>query len=812
MRRVLLAGLLLTLPAALAPRAHAAWPSSPYTDLAVCTAANHQVSPAVAPDGAGGAFVTWSDLRTGAYDIYAQHVLASGVVDPAWPANGRALCTATGTQDTPRIVADGTGGAIVTWQDLRGGVTYDIYAQHVLAAGTVDPLWPTDGRALCTVTNPQSAPAIVADGSGGAIVAWQDFRTGISNDIYAQHVLAAGTVDPLWPTDGRALCTATGNQTIPAIVTDGAGGAIVGWQDQRSGTFDIYAQHVLASGAVDAAWPSNGCGVCTAASDQLLVSMIPDSNGGALFAWGDARSGTYDIYAQHVLASGAADAVWPANGRAVCAAAGIQLYPAIVTDGADGAIIAWQDFRGGSFYDIYAQHVSALGIVDATWPTDGRALCTAANDQTAPVAVADGCGGAIVAWLDMRNGVYNDIYAQHVSAAGAVDAFWATDGRAVCSAPLAQSALVIAPDGGGGAIFAWYDYRSGTSYDIYAQHVVREGFLGSPQGLLAGIKDVPNDNGGLVRVTWDASYLDLPPYSLSLSYNLFRQAPARAAAQAIAGGARLHEASDPLLRPGDFARTAFGATTYYWEYLAAIQGRGLSGYSTVAATTGDSIGAGNPKTLFMLQTYTNYGIWNSPPDSGYSVDNVPPVTPAPFMANYATGTAHLHWNPNPEADLAGYRLYRGIGAFTPSAATLVAALSDTGYADAASATYTYKLTAVDVHGNESRVATLTPAGITGVGDGPAIRELALAPASPNPAAHGTTLRFSLPAAANVSLDVYDAAGRLVRTLASGTQEAGEHAATWDVRDAGGRIVGAGLYFARLDAGGRTLVRRIAVTP
>jgi hypothetical protein len=195
------------------------------------------------------------------------------------------------------------------------------------------------------------------------------------------------------------------------------------------------------------------------------------------------------------------------------------------------------------------------------------------------------------------------------------------------------------------------------------------------------------------------------------------------------------------------------------------------------------------------------------------VDNIPPVTPAPFTASYTAGTMHLHWSPNTDADLAGYRLYRDVSpTFTPTPATLVTATPDTGWAGATSATYTYKLTAVDVHGNESPVATLTPAAIAGVGDGPAVRELALAPASPNPASCGTTLRFALPAATHVSLSVYDASGRRVRSLVSGAQAAGERSAAWDLRDANGRNVGAGLYFARLDVGGRSLVRRIAVTP
>src|SRR5262249_61536533 len=121
-------------------------------------------------------------------DMYAQRVLASGAVDPAWPANGRALCSAAGHQVNPEIVADGAGGAIVAWQDTRSDPS-DIYAQHVRASGTVDPAWPADGRALCSAANAQANPAIVADGAGGAIVTWEDARRGIARGIYAQHVL-----------------------------------------------------------------------------------------------------------------------------------------------------------------------------------------------------------------------------------------------------------------------------------------------------------------------------------------------------------------------------------------------------------------------------------------------------------------------------------------------------------------------------------------------------------------------------------------------------------------------------------------------
>ena len=83
--------------------------------------------------------------------------------------------------------------------------------------------------------------------------------------------------------------------------------------------------------------------------------------------------------------------------------------------------------------------------------------------------------------------------------------------------------------------------------------------------------------------------------------------------------------------------------------------------------------------------------------------------------------------------------------------------------------------------------------------------------SPNPAFERASLRFVLPRAGQVRLAVFDAAGRVVRELASGEREAGAHAETWDLRDANGRLARAGLYFARLEAGGAARVLRVAVT-
>jgi hypothetical protein len=83
--------------------------------------------------------------------------------------------------------------------------------------------------------------------------------------------------------------------------------------------------------------------------------------------------------------------------------------------------------------------------------------------------------------------------------------------------------------------------------------------------------------------------------------------------------------------------------------------------------------------------------------------------------------------------------------------------------------------------------------------------------SPNPFRDRTQIRYALPTDGNVNLRVYDAAGRTVRTLASGHQRAGSYSVTWDSRDNRGREVPRGVYFYRLDTPGFRSVKKAVVT-
>jgi hypothetical protein len=83
--------------------------------------------------------------------------------------------------------------------------------------------------------------------------------------------------------------------------------------------------------------------------------------------------------------------------------------------------------------------------------------------------------------------------------------------------------------------------------------------------------------------------------------------------------------------------------------------------------------------------------------------------------------------------------------------------------------------------------------------------------SPNPFNPNTTIRFEMPQAGPAAVRIYDASGRLVRTLVEEQFGAGAHQVLWNGRDSRGRAVDSGVYLYKLDAMGETLSGRMTLT-
>ena len=386
------------------------WPDG---GMPVCPPGSGQGSALAIPTGNKEAIVVWTDGRSGVQQLYGQRIGPDG--GRRWSPEGIRLCDAPSGQGGFGMLADGAGGVFAAWMDGRRGLVddtprhhplFDLYAQHLDAQGA--RTWPAMGLAVCTNANVQDTPQLVSDGGSGVLVTWLD-RRGPAD---LQHLDASGTAH--LAADGVAIP----GRFLGLVAPDGAGGMISAFKYGPDTQQDLYAQRVDSNGAL--VWPMNGVLVAGAAFDQRPSDIVSDGSGGAFIAWHDLRNGTdWDVYVQRITTSGAAAAGWPVNGLATCTAPGFQVYPRLTPDLAGGCVLAWYDARdAATAYDIYAQRITGQGAVADGWPANGAALCVASGDQTLPLPVPDGSGGALVAWSDYR--VYADVYAQHVSGSGGV--------------------------------------------------------------------------------------------------------------------------------------------------------------------------------------------------------------------------------------------------------------------------------------------------------------------------------------------------------------------------------------------------------
>ena len=803
MNKVALAIALLTL-FFVSPPAQADWEED---GAAVCTAASGQFDTQIIPDGYGGAIVVWEDYRNGNNDIYAQRINADGYA--LWTLDGVNVCSAqAGSQQRLSICADAGGGVIIAYENYRTS-NYDITVQRLNKNGGLQ--WGANGINICTATGNQNYPEIVSDGAGGAYVVWEDSRSG-DRDIYAQRVNSSGTA--LWTANGLAVMVWTGDQKTPQLARFYSGGIVVVWTDARSGTDDIMAQRLYDNSAE--VWDHMGVVVTSATGNQNSPELMSDGVGGTIVVWQDYRSGsTYDIYAQRFSSYGSY--AWTLNGLAICTSTGNQWTPQIVSDGSGGAIMTWSDGRV-TYDDLYAQRVSAYGT--SLWTSGGAVVCNAEGQQNQPVMTLDEAGTPIVAWTDWRSG-NPQVFAQKLIVSNGAS-LWKANGAPMTGLFGSESSPAVATDGAGGAIVAWEDTRNQMiTSDIRIQKIDRHGYWGDPAPVIYYVRDVPGDQGGVVNVSWKASRLDPWPGEIISNYSVWRAIdPTRAAAAVAHGAALLANIEEFTSKPGgDVVRMEqLGALTFYWQLAATVTAYYLESYARAVTTLFDSTATSPQPHYFQVIAHTASPTtyWVSKPDTGSSVDNLAPDPPVGLAGeqSYVPEGLVLAWDPNSERDLANYAVYRGLSAdFVPGPTNLIATPMDTLLLDNGwewDKGYYYKVSAIDIHGNESGYAILAPDRITGGETPKALLTTYLGQNFPNPFNPVTKIEFGLDANAVMTLRIYDAAGRLVRTLVEGARPAGRYSELWDGRDSRGAAVASGIYFYRLDAGSFTQTKKMVL--
>jgi hypothetical protein len=322
----------------------------------ICSAANLQNRPKIISDNNGGAIICWEDYRAGGgnRDIYAQRINSLGI--SLWNTNGIDICDTTSVQDLISITNDDSGGLLICWRDMRNLSSSQIYVQKVNSAGVQQ--WGNNGFKV-TVSNSysQDNPKVISNGSGGCIISWQELRPGTNYDIYAQQINSSGS--RLWGNEGIVIANSSISEVNPNMTTDGSNGAIFTWVKLvASSNSDIFAQRVNSAGIVQ--WVSNGIPICDQPANQQNIEIIPDGLNGAFVCWEDNRNSNTDIYFQRLNSAGMK--LWNTEGVRATNILREQTYQKITKDSLNNIVVTFnQSAPNGQ--DIFAQKLNSSGTV-----------------------------------------------------------------------------------------------------------------------------------------------------------------------------------------------------------------------------------------------------------------------------------------------------------------------------------------------------------------------------------------------------------------------------------------------------------------
>jgi hypothetical protein len=397
------------------------------------------------------------------------------------PAINTPVNTTPGTNQLfSQMTPDGSGGTFITWIDATLDLdSSKIYAQHLSSTGT--KLWAANGVDLGGAGTVLTVPQIVTDGNGGAIVSWIYNNAGTLKH-YVQKISSGGQTQ--WTPSGVEVCAgATISDFFYQFIPDNQGGAILLWNDQRLGQNQVYAQRIGANGNL--LWPANGLECSPTSTNPSSFEGVADSTGGLMLCW-TINTGLQlrnDVYAQHFSESGIAQ--WAAPGKNLSNFISDQLYPKIIKDSLDSIIVIWQDFRlDPVMSQIYGQRVSGDGNIK--WQPGGLLLADSIVEaSTVAKIVTDTSRGAIIAWLDdfppVASSSTAHLFAVRVDSMGAT--VWQKKEIATWTDLQIPTDFKWAADFNGGAWLSWGTWTTpGNIYeifDLYAQHVLADGSLQS---------------------------------------------------------------------------------------------------------------------------------------------------------------------------------------------------------------------------------------------------------------------------------------------------------------------------------------------
>ncbi len=310
---------------------------------------------------------------------------------------------------------------------------------------------PANNLAICTASGEQTVPKIGATSDGGCFVAWYDHR-GNNYDVYIQYLDSAGV--PQFAQNGLLVSNHAQDTWITDwdLTVDQNDNAILAVNDIRAGgDWDIYGYSIGTDGSFN--WGANGKTLSDNTYFEPSPRVLTANDGNIYFAWQQETATSYVINVYKVSPEG--QDLWNPARVTLSSEFGLSI-PRLAPTNDGGFLLQYLVAQGSGFptpNHLYIQRFNASGT--AQWETAGVGLNTAGGFGFAPLPdlVSDGNNGAISYWYDSRD-MENHVYLERISSAGQVQ--WSRNGVPVSTANELQTSPAIAYIPATGNTFVFY--------------------------------------------------------------------------------------------------------------------------------------------------------------------------------------------------------------------------------------------------------------------------------------------------------------------------------------------------------------------
>lgn len=315
----------------------------------------------------------------------------------------------TSYQLYPSVGVARDGSFVVVWMSLgspeddNDGLS--IQGQRYNSAGTaVGPQFQVNTY----VTGYQRYPAVDAAENGAFVVAWQSAnQDGDGDGIFARRYNSLGM--PL-SDDFQVNSTTAGNQNGPTVAVNEFQETVIAWQDSG---LDGDGSGIVAQRFDGAGSPIGGeFQVNTyTTGEQTFPSAGLNDEGTLVITWqSDEQSPDHDIRSRFGSMDDGMLGLTDVDCRTNSTTTDDQSRPAAAIDNSGQAIIAWQDRRNGTDYDVRRSVVTRVPGDTCVPGNEQQVHEPSSNDQFRPTAAAIDSGQFMVVWLE---GGVNNVLGRH---------------------------------------------------------------------------------------------------------------------------------------------------------------------------------------------------------------------------------------------------------------------------------------------------------------------------------------------------------------------------------------------------------------